>query len=232
MALTRISIIIPTLNEEKQINRVIQTLLERSGRTPIEIIVADGGSSDNTVKVARLAGARAINCKHRGRGRQMNEGAKCANSSVLYFLHADTIPPEGYTNRINHALLHGADAGAFRLQFDDDHPALRLFAWFTRLDLDLFRFGDQSLFITRECFREIGGFRDELTVMEDQEIIRRIRKAGHFQLLDEPVVTSARKYRKYGVLRLQMIFTFIWAGYYLGMSQDALVHFYRNQIRV
>jgi rSAM/selenodomain-associated transferase 2 len=225
-----ISIIIPVLNEEKVITGLINELKKRSGESEIEIIVADGGSDDNTRQLATESGAKVIICKRKGRARQMNEGAEYASGNVLYFLHADTLPPLKFPNHISKYIRDGVDAGCYRLQFDDDHLLLRAFAWFTRFDLNWFRFGDQSLFIKREVYEEIGGFDERLIVMEDQEIVKRIRLRHKFQLMDDHVITSARKYKANGVLRLQLIFTLIFLLYYVGVKQDVLISIYKDFI--
>ncbi|UOQ77076.1 hypothetical protein MUN84_21920 [Hymenobacter sp. 5516J-16] len=108
---------------------------------------------------------------------------------------------------------------------------MRLNAWFTRFDVDLIRFGDQSLFVTRSVFERAGGYREQLLVMEDQEIIGRLRQQAPFRVLSQAVVTSARKYRENGVFRLQAIFTLIATLHWLGVSQPTLVNLYRRLIR-
>ena len=226
-----ISIIIPVLNEENVIAGLIAELKKRSGEIETEIIVADGGSYDNTRQLATESGAKVIICKGKGRARQMNEGAAHASGNVLYFLHADTTPPFNFPMGIHRSIHDGADAGCYRLQFDDEHPLLRAFAWFTRFDLNWFRFGDQSLFIKRGVFDEIGGFDESLIVMEDQEIVKRIRLRHNFKLMEEHVITSARKYRANGVLRLQLIFTLIFLLYYIGVKQDVLISIYKDLIK-
>lgn len=226
-----ISIIIPVLNEEKNIARLITHLKDRSAGYVTEIIVADGGSTDRTVEIAREMGVTTIKCENKGRGVQMNEGAAIANGNVFYFLHADTTTPDGYDQLIIQAHKSGCKAGCFRLRFDDDHWALRAYSWFTRFDTTLVRFGDQSLFVGKELFEKLGGFDESLMVMEDQEIIRRVKKRTPFKVIDKYVVTSSRKYRENGVFRLQLIFGLIFIFYYAGVSQQTLVHLYKSLIK-
>lgn len=226
-----ISVIIPVLNEEKTICRLISTLRKNETGYLKEILVVDGGSHDQTVELAVQSGARVIQPGIKGRAKQMNAGAAEAAGSVLFFLHADTIPPPGFDAAIVNALKMEADAGCFQLRFDLDHPALRFFGWCTRLRTTFVRFGDQGLFTDSELFEKAGGFSEELVVMEDQQMVRKLKRLGKFRLLDERVTTSARRYQRHGIFRLQLIFTLIWAGYYLGISQEALVHFYRSCLR-
>lgn len=227
----RLSVIIPVLNEEENIGRLIQFLKRHGEGFVEEIIVSDGGSEDKTVEIALKHGATVVKSEGSGRALQMNAGAAAAKSPVLYFLHADTTPPEDFCFQIANALSHGADAGSFTLQFDIEHRILKLYSFFTRFPCTWLRFGDQSLFVKRSLFDLAGGFRNELIVMEDQQIVRDLKRAGEFTLIQKPVITSARKYQTTGVFKLQFIFTIIWLGYYLGSRQSTLVHIYKRLIR-
>lgn len=224
------SIIIPTYNEEEKIGELIRHLSKSAGSGEIEILVIDGGSSDHTIIEARKAGAKAMISPQKGRARQMNYGARQAGGKWLYFLHADTIPPESFIKDMRGVIGDGAQSGCFRLTFDMEHWALKLYAWFTRFDVDLFRFGDQSLFVEKAVFEEIGGFDDTLIVMEDQEIVRRIKRNSQFQIIPKAVTTSARRYERLGIFKLQLIFTIIVLLYYLGVQQETIVNFYRSKL--
>ncbi len=226
-----ISIIIPTYNEADQIENTIRNVHERSNGEDTEIIVTDGGSSDETRTIAATYGAKVILSEQKGRGAQMNEGAANATGEILYFLHADSIPSENFIKQILSAYKKGAVSGCFRLAFDQNHWFLKANAWFTRFDVNAVRFGDQSLFVTKEVFKKCGSFREDLVMMEDQEIIHRIKKHGKFTVLNDTVTTSARKYIDNGVFRMQSIFYRIWALYYLGYSQERLLKLYRRLIR-
>lgn len=226
-----ISIVIPTYNEEKSIGKLILHLQKKSAGFVTEIIVADGGSTDRTIDLAREMGASTLKCKNKGRGVQMNEGASVAKGEILYFLHADTITPKNYDQLIIQTYNKGYKSGCFRLQFDVTHWALRFYSWFTRFETTLVRFGDQSLFVERELFERVNGFDESLIVMEDQEIIRRLKKEGPFKVLNEYVVTSSRKYRENGIFRLQFIFGLIFILYYAGVRQQTLVHLYKSLIK-
>lgn len=226
----RISIIIPTYNEEDNIEQLLSAIKKRQTGYIAEIIVADGGSDDSTVEIAKKSGAIVQICDRTGRGPQMNQGADLAKNPVLYFLHADSIPPRGFDSMIIQSIKRGVSAGCFRLRFDDDHPLLKCYAWFTRFSLTVFRFGDQSLFCEKRTFEEIGGFDELLAVLEDQEIVQRFKKESTFKIMDREVETSARKYRDNGVIWLQVVFTMIVAGYYAGVQQNTLVHLYRSLV--
>jgi len=227
-----ISIIIPAYNEEAQIANTIAAVRAQGDSTYItEIIVADGGSKDSTVTIAKDAGAIALISPAKGRAAQMNHGASVAKGSILYFLHADTLPAKDFTADILNAVHHGYEAGCFMLAFDHAHWFLQANCWFTRFDVNAIRFGDQSLFITKEKFMQSGGFCQKHIVMEDQEIIKRIRRICHFTVIRKPVITSARKYLENGIYKTQGIFFIIYFMYQLGYSQKALVNTYKRLIR-
>ncbi|MFT2009577.1 TIGR04283 family arsenosugar biosynthesis glycosyltransferase [Pontibacter sp. 13R65] len=226
-----ISIIIPTYNEAEGIQQLISYLLKAGKDKVREIVVSDGGSTDQTQALAAEAGAIVVPSPKKGRAAQMNAGAQVATGELLYFLHADTYPPAKFAQLLTGSHSSGYGAGCFRLQFNDDHWFLKANAFFTRFDVDSVRFGDQSLFIRKDLFHSIGGFREDLVVMEDQEIIGRIRKVTHFKLIPVAVTTSAKKYRENGVYRLQAVFFLIWGLYYLGVPQLKLVNLYNRFIK-
>ena len=226
-----ISIIIPTYNEQESIGDLISYLKENCDKEKVEIIISDGGSTDLTKKIVQESSALLVESSKRGRGAQMNFGAKQAKGELLYFLHADTYPPKTFFSDIKNSVSKGYRAGCYRLSFDDNHPLLRFYCWFTRFNIDYFRFGDQSLYIEKNLFEVINGFNEQYIVMEDQEIVKRIKKKTSFKILSKSVTTSARKYRQVGIVKLQLIFTIILIRYYLGSPQEKLVSFYKSAIK-
>ena len=228
-----VSIIIPTYNEAAGIGALMHHLRQAGTAidAAVEIIVADSPGTDATAALARQAGARVVACPRKGRAAQLNQGAQQATGSILYFLHADSLPPVGFLADIRGAVAAGYGCGCFRLAFDTPHWFLRAHAWFTRFDVEVARFGDQSLFVQRTIFEQAGGYREDLLLMEDQEITRRLKRLTRLRVLPGPIITSARKYRENGVFRLQAAFYLLMGLYYVGVAQPVLLRIYRAIIR-
>lgn len=222
-----ISVIIPTLNEACTLDSSLRNLFNQPGK--FEIVVADGGSSDGTLKIVNHFPAVKLIRSSGGRARQMNEGAREARGKILLFLHADTTLPENALREIEETLADSSvAAGSFSLEFDHPGRFFRILAIFGRINHLYFTYGDQGLFLRASTFRRIGGFK-EIPVMEDVEIQKRLRKIGRFIKLREPVVTSARRYLKNGLLRQHLITTGVVLLYHLGVSPHFLGRrYYRN----
>ncbi|MEJ7627516.1 MAG: TIGR04283 family arsenosugar biosynthesis glycosyltransferase [Ferruginibacter sp.] len=226
-----ISVIIPTYNEEAQIQATIQKLFQNdTGSLIKEIIITDGGSTDGTIAAASNEKVIVVTSPKKGRAAQMNYGASMATADILYFIHADTIPPDHFSGDILQATDEGCGAGCYMLSFDHDHWFLKTLCWFTRFDIDAFRFGDQSLFVTKNSFLKTNGFNESRIVMEDQEFIQRLKKLVSFTIIKKPVLTSARKYIQNGIYKTQFIFFIIYFMYRLGYSQERMVATYKNWI--
>jgi len=230
MAADLISVIIPVLNEAKTIATTLNHLYQAADKAAIEVIVVDGGSQDDTLD--RLQGLEAaILIAQPGRAQQMNAGAAVATGNILLFLHADTHLPEGFPILVTHTLATvGAIAGAFTLRIDGDLPGLR---WVERLanwrsHVLQMPYGDQAIFLRAEQFRAVGGF-PEQPIMEDYELIRRLRRQGKIAIVPHPVLTSARRWQKLGVLRTTLTNQAIVAAYRLGISPQRLVQWYRQR---
>jgi rSAM/selenodomain-associated transferase 2 len=226
-----VSVVIPTWNEAAGIGGLVSYLYAQGKAGELEVIVADGGSTDDTCLLAEGAGAQVMHCTRKGRAPQLNAGATFAKGNILYFLHADTYPPPGFQEQLEQAVHKGSGSGCYRLQFDEPHWFLRGNAWFTRYDIDAVRFGDQSLFVQREVFFRAGGFAEEYLLLEDQEIISRLKQLAPFVVLPACVTTSARKYREHGVYRLQLCYYLIYTLYRLKLSQKYLARFYQWLLR-
>jgi rSAM/selenodomain-associated transferase 2 len=227
--ISMISVIIPTLNEAQSVPRLIRYLQSCPDAAQIEIIVVDGSSSDGTLEALQRISGIILETADRGRASQMNAGSDLASGQILYFLHADTYPPRTFVRDILLAVESGVLSGSYRLRFDCAHWFLRFNAWFTRFPFTPFRFGDQSLFVTSDVFKHTGRFAT-LQLMEDQEFVSRLTKTSSFAVLNKQVETSARKYLRNGIFRLQFVFFILYCLYQLGLSQQKLVAIYQQLI--
>ncbi len=225
-----ISIIIPALNEASNISATLATTHSVS---TAEVIVVDGGSADDTVAVAESFGAKVL-LTQAGRARQMNAGATEASGDVLLFLHADTRLPEDFDAHIRDALSEpGAIAGAFRLELDGTQRGLRFIEMMAnwrsrRLQMP---YGDQAIFIRTEVFHRFGGF-PQMPLMEDFEMMRRLRKHGRIVIAPVPVVSSARRWLKLGIFRTTLINQIVIAAYLAGAKPERIVRWYDHRQRV
>jgi hypothetical protein len=227
-----ISIIIPTYNESENIGKLLQYLQKQcADKDNIEMIVSDGVSEDNTLEIAANEGARTITHQHASRAQQMNAGAQIAKGDIFYFLHADSYPPIYYDRLIQDHVIKGHPAGSFRMKWDMNHFLLNIFAWFTRFSHTWCRGGDQSVYITRELFEKIGGYNEEYRFLEDYDLVRRMKKHTHFKVIQEDIITSARKYRKNGVWRLQWLVTRLYILRALGWDANKIADIYYRNIK-
>jgi rSAM/selenodomain-associated transferase 2 len=222
-----ISIIVPTLNEERRIGRTLECLLSLRGNK--EIIVADGGSDDRTVEYACASGVTVMLCE-RGRGSQMHAAALASRGEELWFLHADTVPEGNALEHIRQALRDPAVVGGnFSLVFEGDGFAARQMTWiYPRLRLLGLCFGDAGLFVRRSAYEAIGGFQP-FPLFEDLDLMGRLRRCGRFVHLNARVYTSCRRFtgRKYagawaGWIVLQVLF-------WMGVSPFRLARWYHNK---
>ena len=227
------SIIIPTLNEAEHIERLVLYLFEHGGAAIQEIIVVDGGSSDNTQRLAEMAGAKVICAKNRrGRAKQLNIGAASAQGELLYFVHADTLPPSSYMPDIQGAIQKGYSIGCFRFKFNSDRRIFRLNDLFTGLDVLWVRGGDQSFFIPREAFVALGGYDEEFVVMEDFDLLIRARKKYRFKILPKRIMVSARKYDHNTWWQVQVANLTVFRMYKKGYRPQQLAEKYRTMLRI
>ncbi|WP_448564412.1 TIGR04283 family arsenosugar biosynthesis glycosyltransferase [Trichothermofontia sp.] len=245
MILDRISVIMPVLNEAHTLGQTLQKLQGASQgewhphqpTTSLEIIVVDGGSTDQTVAQAQAFGV-ILEHSPAGRARQMNAGAAIATGEILLFLHADTHLPAGFPTLVRTALATpGTIAGAFDLRIGGDLPGLRWVEWgvYWRSRLCQLPYGDQALFLTQAVFRELGGFPD-LPIMEDFVLVRRLHALcrsgrGKLAIVPEAVVTSARRWQQRGVWQTTFWNQVMILGYSLGVPPHRLRSWYRGPSR-
>lgn len=191
-----LSIIVPTLNEAQHIVPLL-TRIKAMRERGVEVIVVDGGSTDDTPALAAPLADQVLNAP-RGRARQMNAGAARATGAALLFLHADTRLPDDAVRAVDRA-LNRYRWGRFNVRFESRRPLLRLVARMMNLRSRLtgIATGDQALFVTRAAFESVGGF-PEQPLMEDIELSRRLKKIGSPACLKMSVVTSARRWEEHG----------------------------------
>ncbi|MCD2257766.1 TIGR04283 family arsenosugar biosynthesis glycosyltransferase [Psychroserpens luteolus] len=230
--MNNISIIIPVLNEVQTIKKLLFHLIDSASLQNIsEIIVVDGGSTDGSQELIK---ALDLNIKllsaPKGRAKQMNLGAKAARGNILYFLHADSFPPNRYDQLIINEIEKGHQAGCFRLKFDSSHWWLRLASWLTQFRWRACRGGDQSQFITKQLFDEIGGYDEDYIIYEDNILINALYERKEFVVINKKIETSARLYRKHGVWKLQYHFWTIYVKKWFGASADELFAYYKKHI--
>ena len=217
-----VSVIIPTLNEEHTIKDALISV-GRGG----ELIVVDAGSHDSTIKIASRFTEKII-LSERGRGNQMDRGAREAKGDVLLFLHADTKLPEDWKDQITDALKDDMIiGGGFRLKIDSRKICFRIMEkiinWRSKY-LGLI-YGDQAIFARRDAFFAVGGFMG-LPLMEDVDFIKRLKSKGTVILLDADVSTSSRHWEKKGILMTTLRNWILLGFYYLGVSPEKLYKWY------
>jgi len=221
-----ISILVPALHEEQALPGTLDHLAGLHGR--FEVVVCDGGSRDATVRVARehAVGARVLQAGG-GRAAQGNAAAGAASGDVLLFLHADSrLPADAYAS-LAQAWREGAVGGNFALRFDggDAFAALmgRVYAFQRRRG---FYYGDSSVWLRREAWAALGGFR-ELPIMDDYDLVRRLERHGPTRCLAGPATTSDRRWREMGVARTLLSWWVIRWLYVAGVPPQRLVDLYR-----
>lgn len=219
-----ISVIIPALNEETNILPTLKSLRNLPGIT--EIIVADGGSTDNTVALASPL-AKVINSP-RGRATQMNAGAREAGGDILLFLHADSRLPADGIKLVHQALQPpGVVGGGFRVKFDDNSFIFKLIALGSNLRAMFTKifFGDQGIFVRRDTYLEIGGFPD-IPIMEEWGFCQKLKTKGRLVQLPAAVLTSSRRWHKHGVWKTILLMHKLKILYLLGVSPAKLQQIY------
>lgn len=197
-----LSIIIPTYNEGDNIQLLLAHIAKHIDSSS-EIIIVDGGSNDDTIEKITSNDVKVIHSPIKQRAAQMNMGAQVAKNEILYFLHADVIPPITFTMDIFHAITEGTRSGWFSYQFDKSSPLLDFNASFTKRDGLFAGGGDQSLFITKDTFNDLGGFDESYDIMEDFAFTRKIKKENiPYTIITNDCIVSTRKYNNNSWLRV------------------------------
>ncbi len=222
-----LSVIIPVLNEASSITGAIDAI--RTGAPDAEIIVVDGGSTDGSFEVAGPH-CDIILKAPRGRSLQMNAGAARASGNLLAFVHADTIVPPTFARDIEVALANPEVVGGrFDVRLDDNHPLCMLIGTLISLRSRISRTGtgDQAIFVRKKFFESLGGFPD-LAICEDLDFARRMKRVGRIACLRSKVTTSARRWRKGGIMRTVLRMWTIRLLYLAGVSPVRLARMYSN----
>ncbi|MFC1871911.1 TIGR04283 family arsenosugar biosynthesis glycosyltransferase [Chloroflexota bacterium] len=221
----RFSVIIPALNEARIVSRCIAHV--RSLNPEAEIIVADGGSLDNTVAIARKAGICTV-ASGQGRGIQCNAGAALASGDVLVFLHTDTeLPADAFKQLEEYFINDSVQIGTFRLSFDFNHWLLKLYCLPCELNIAFTRFGDQCIVVRKSFFGSIGGF-PNWRLFEDLTLINKARRKTRIYRFPGKIQTSARRFLRNGILRQQLLNIWLIILYFLGISPDKLARKYEQ----
>ena len=226
-ATPRVSVIIPTLNERAALPATLDRLREQYDPPPHEVIVADGGSTDSTPDLTS-AFARVVRAP-RGRAAQMNAGASAASGEVFLFLHADTLLSRQALAEVIRVMQDSSVAGgAFRLRIEDDRFSFRVLEAGVNLRSRLLRlpYGDQGIFIRRSAFNMLNGYRS-LPIMEDVDLVLRLRKRGRLVVLNNAATTSPRRWRRNGLVRTTLANWVALAMFAAGVDTQRIHGLYR-----
>lgn len=227
-----ISVVVPVFNEQDHIKHLVRWLLSNSAGKTIEVIVSDGGSTDNTLEIASLAGARAVRSPRKGRAAQMNYAASFATAPLLYFVHADCIPPKTYATDITGAVASGFVIGRYRTQFDSSKFVLKLNAFFTRFDLFMCYGGDQTLYCRTTLFHELGGYDVNMLIMEEYDFVARAKVKARYKIMAGRTIISARKYGNNSWWRVQRANYIMVQMFKKGASQKSMVLLYKQLLQL
>lgn len=221
----KISIIIPVLNEAKNL---ASALASTQPSENVETIVVDCGSQDDTIAIAQACGVKVLSAPA-SRAQQMNRGAAAATGHILLFLHADTRLPVGFDKLVRETLAQPeVIAGAFALRIDASLWSLRLVEtgvnWRSRrLQMP---YGDQAIFLTAAVFHQMGAF-PEFPMMEDFEMMRRLKRCGRIAIIKKPVLTSGRRWLQKGVCQTTLMNQIAIGSYLIGISPERIIRWYR-----
>ena len=225
-----LGVVIPTLNEEQYLPRILTFLKQHLAND--QIVVVDGGSADDTNKIARQFDVHLIKSHIASRAVQMNLGANYLDQKdVLYFVHCDTMPPTSFFLFIDLAIDDGAELGAYRLKFDQCKGLMHVNAYLTRYPALCCRGGDQSLFVKRRVFDQLCGFDESKVIMEDFDFIKRAKKLFKFHVIQKDITVSSRKYQKNSYWRVQFANVLIYTLFKFGFRPNLLKSWYSRLLR-
>lgn len=229
-----LSIIIPVYNEQQNLIKLLSFLNEQANKLPIEIIVSNSPESidESGMICKRFDKVTFFDAVKKGRAAQMNAGAARAKGDILLFLHADIILPNDFYNQIVLAIKEGNKAGFFAYQFDKKTLLLRINSSFTQKDSFFAGGGDQCQFFTKETFQALQGYNEEFCIMEDFEMIDKVRKHGiSFKIIQSKATVSARKYDTNSWLKVNLINGYVFLQYKFGVHPIKLRKTYKSLLR-
>jgi rSAM/selenodomain-associated transferase 2 len=222
-----ISVIVPIRDEDPA---AASSFARFAGTPEAELLVADGSGGSAAAEAFARIGARVL-VGPGPRGARLALAAREARGEVFFFLHADSVAPDGALALIREAIDAGAAAGAFSLAYTGGGAGMRWVAWWANLRSRLLRlpFGDQGIFCRRDAYERAGGFRD-LPICDDVDLVRRLRRVGPFLVRREETRTSPRRYDAHGVLRQVLRNWRVLAGYFAGVSPATLARWYNGDV--
>lgn len=227
----KISVIIPTLNEDEFIDKLLTHLTTLENSIIEEIIVVDGGSTDKTLQIIDAFDVNLVTSA-KSRAVQMNKAAEMAKGDTLYFIHADTTPLSTFPSDIKAAINEGYEIGCYRFKFDSDIQRLKVNSFFTRMNVLMMRGGDQTLFIKKSFFQDLNGFDESFVIMEDFDLIRRARKMRKFKIFDKSVSVSDRKYKENTYLKVQLVNLMAFLMFYFGFQPMKIKQMYNRHLKL
>lgn len=225
-----LSIIIPTFNEAEMIGETISHIQNCLPNEDYEIIISDGGSEDNTIQIAKNYKVKVLQSPLKGRSGQMNYAVASAIGDVYYFVHADSLPNPTFYFDIKIAIETNFNCGSFLTRFNSDKKILKINEFFTKFNYLFFRGGDQSIFVTKELWKKVGPYKEEMLIMEDYDFLKRIYDKGSFKLIQKPTLISARKYESNSWLTVQLANLKVIKMYKNGASQKNMIALYNQML--
>lgn len=222
-----ISIIIPTLNEEENIRKLLDNLKNLKG--DFEVIFSDGGSLDKTLDIIKDFGNYKIIKSDRGRAKQLNNGAKESNNDILFFLHADSVIEENALIKIEDFIKNGNKVGCLKIKFDSKKILMNIFAVLSNLRVKYrnIAFGDQGIFIEKKFFEDIGMFED-IPLMEDYKLSIKLKSICRIKYIDSYIISSSRRFEKNGIIKTALLMQKLQYMFRKGISIDKIANIYNS----
>lgn len=222
-----ISIIIPTLNEEENIRKLLNNLKNLKG--DFEVIFSDGGSLDKTLDIIKYFGNYKIINSDRGRAKQLNNGAKESNNEILFFLHADSVIEENALTKIEDFIKNGNKVGCLKIKFDSKKILMNIFAVLSNLRVKYrnIAFGDQGIFIEKKFFEDIGMFED-IPLMEDYKLSIKLKSICRIKYIDSYIISSSRRFEKNGIIKTALLMQKLQYMFRKGISIEKIANIYNS----